>query len=60
MAGKGSSYANILGITSAFGSAGAAITARLLMQLGIVNIIKYIDINYPPNVREMFIINSET
>ena len=40
-----------LGITSALGSAGASITARLLMMLGIVNIVKFIDINYPPNMR---------
>ena len=35
-----------------------SIFMRIMMLLGVINMIKYLDINFPPNVIEMFLRNN--
>ena len=44
----------------ALGNVNSGAAARLMMMLGLINIIKYIMINYPPNVIAMFVKSNGT
>ena len=55
VAGKGSLIATILGILGVFSSAGTSLTPKILSMMGAINVIKYININYPPNIKQMFL-----